>query len=1124
MAETMVIRVVGQFEDETEPGLSRSGKKIDQYEEKLKKTQAQLDKLGRTKATAKMDVEDRATSKIEKIMRTARGIGGKSYNFTVKAIDYATAPLRKIMNLATSLKGIVMMVGAKLALDKTISEPIGLADSYTGARIGFQTLFKDAERAQKMMDDIDNFAKSTPFKTSGIIANAQKMMAMGWNPDDIIADLGVLGDAAAATGKGDQGLESIIRALSQIKSKGKLSAEELNQLAEAGISAKRYLAEGLGYGSDDAGMAKLSADLEDGAIGANKAIDLIKKGMLEYQGMMETTSRETVEGIKSNIEDTFEIAIFRKWGMGLQEGAKRGLGAVVDYLDANEDRLNAFGDKAQEVATILSTNVADAAEKALEKVLAVSESPEFAAASIGGKAKMLFDSVLGEPIAEWWNTSGKASAEKVARDIGRLIGVGIVNGVAEGIKGIVIDASTILPGGDKASDTSMLSTGLVGYGAYKLGGGKLLSKLGKSVAKAIDVTDYTTFWKTADLAKTVSRADAVADATKSASALQKFFRSVGDDLLVDAARLSPKLAKVKGFFKGNWLSLLMSGAAIAQSDDKLGETTKQIGSLGAGLAGGKLGAAIGSAIAPGIGTAIGTALGSAVGFVGGEKLVDKLVGDFNITKALTGDTAVGTKGLKEMRDGLSENREKAVRLAEDYQTINDTLWEYGQLSGKLNDANLPLEKREAIQKRINGLVQELHEFYPNLISQYDVEQGKLSANLATIKEIAALDRERAKLELESEVNKQEKEFEKNDVAGKLKESNRKITEGTEQAQAMQDELSNLYLYNAELEKLLRLKEKHKEEGDWLSYNEDMDKISDYMTKVNEIMDKFGLKKYGYGADGAEKFTETGIDKFVESRQKVIDKVAEEYQLNDQLKATYQELYDSKLALIELDLGGSIEDTAKKYDTLDDKQKKVFDEALLKVQALQMEMNQLTEKDNIVNIKVVKQQVYGEEGTSYNAPDVGTVRKNIMSLVEKHAKGGILSKPHLGLVAEEGPEAIIPLSAGKRSRGLAVWEAAGKALGVSAYADGGMPVSYRNNSGANAANFNSNGLNGLVGSNTPSISLGGVEVNLNIPNGVTDTEGIVDAIRQQMPDIANEICRYIAINMTRIKGNVVTGGV
>lgn len=60
-----------------------------------------------------------------------------------------------------------------------------------------------------------------------------------------------------------------------------------------------------------------------------------------------------------------------------------------------------------------------------------------------------------------------------------------------------------------------------------------------------------------------------------------------------------------------------------------------------------------------------------------------------------------------------------------------------------------------------------------------------------------------------------------------------------------------------------------------------------------------------------------------------------------------------------------------------------------------------------------------------------------AVVPAYANGGILSTPHLGLVGEAGPEAIIPLSGNRRSRGIALWEEAGSRLGVSAYADGGI---------------------------------------------------------------------------------------
>ena len=51
--------------------------------------------------------------------------------------------------------------------------------------------------------------------------------------------------------------------------------------------------------------------------------------------------------------------------------------------------------------------------------------------------------------------------------------------------------------------------------------------------------------------------------------------------------------------------------------------------------------------------------------------------------------------------------------------------------------------------------------------------------------------------------------------------------------------------------------------------------------------------------------------------------------------------------------------------------------------------------------------------------------------------GRCSRSLLGLVAEAGPEAIIPLSVGMRSRALALYEETGRRLGVRPYAEGGL---------------------------------------------------------------------------------------
>lgn len=55
----------------------------------------------------------------------------------------------------------------------------------------------------------------------------------------------------------------------------------------------------------------------------------------------------------------------------------------------------------------------------------------------------------------------------------------------------------------------------------------------------------------------------------------------------------------------------------------------------------------------------------------------------------------------------------------------------------------------------------------------------------------------------------------------------------------------------------------------------------------------------------------------------------------------------------------------------------------------------------------------------------------------HATGGILTRPHLGLVAEAGPEAIIPLASRMRNRAVGLWQETGERLGVPQFARGGF---------------------------------------------------------------------------------------
>lgn len=633
------------------------------FEKAMNKAQKMADKFGRTKSSAVLDAVDKASSKfqkvhskfkefggktyrsilsvhdsnamstIKKVLNAGRGIAGATWRATVSIADMATSPLRRIKDSLFSIKGLVTAITAGFATQQAVFKPISVADAYSGAKIGFSTLLGGEAQGQAMMDDLDAFAKKTPFNTTGVIANAQKMMAMGWDANSILGDMEIIGNAAAATGKMDVGLESIVRAMAQIKTKGKLSAEELNQLAEAGISAKGMLAEELGYGTGDKALAAFSKDQEDGKIGADKALDALLRGMeKKYSGMMESMANETAEGLISQIKDVFEINIVRRWGQGLQEGAKQGLGSILKLLDKSEKGLETLGDTLFELGSEISSKAAKGLDNVIQKILTISESDEFKNASLSDKFHIVWDEVVAEPLEAWWEGTGKAKVAGIAEKIGAGLGTGIGN-VFKGLFGAADDVGD----GAVTIGSSFAKGFLDGFDA-------------KGVANSI-YESFKSFFKEHPIAGallgahivnktlapfggTMAVAGAGRAALKGAGGVAGILGSTGNAMVGGSGLLGMFASAGYGLTGGAAASTLAGGTAAAIGGGSIlggllgvlgiGSGVKdlakgnywsggtKLGLVGSGAA---AGAAIGSVI-PGLGTAVGGLIGAGVGGLG----------------------------------------------------------------------------------------------------------------------------------------------------------------------------------------------------------------------------------------------------------------------------------------------------------------------------------------------------------------------------------------------------------------------------------------------------------------------------------------------------------------------------
>ncbi len=155
-------------------------------------------------------------------------------------------------------------------------------------------------------------------------------------------------------------------------------------------------------------------------------------------------------------------------------------------------------------------------------------------------------------------------------------------------------------------------------------------------------------------------------------------------------------------------------------------------------------------------------------------------------------------------------------------------------------------------------------------------------------------------------------------------------------------------------------------------------------------------------------------------------------------------------------------------------------------------------------------------------------------VKRHAMGGIITRPHLGLVGEAGPEAIIPLSSGMRGRALDLWAQTGRMLGIGAQTRANVVslADYRNVRAYAAGGFAGaiQNLSAAAGSwaqpvttTAPTegpLSVGDCGDSISIVNNISVmVDGGGNGIAPSARDIADEVTGEIALRLKKVFQNM-----
>ncbi len=232
--------------------------------------------------------------------------------------------LRGFMNLRNLALG-----GAGFLSARAIFGPVA---DYEQTRIAFEALLGSAERSDAFLRQMQNFAKTTPFDFAGVSEGARRLLAVGFAANDVIPALTDIGNVAANLGAGTEEINGVIRALGQMKGKGKASAEELNQISEQlpGFSAVDAIARSLGITVADAFDM-----MKKGALPADVAIQAILQGMRDMPGAASAMERQsrTLNGRLSTLKDTLEILVIDALTPFIDEVANA-VGAFTTMLDS----------------------------------------------------------------------------------------------------------------------------------------------------------------------------------------------------------------------------------------------------------------------------------------------------------------------------------------------------------------------------------------------------------------------------------------------------------------------------------------------------------------------------------------------------------------------------------------------------------------------------------------------------------------------------------------------------------------------------------------------------------------------------------------------------------------------
>jgi tape measure domain-containing protein len=188
---------------------------------------------------------------------------------------------------------------------------------------GLATVSKNAEDLTGQMSRLREVAKLPGLGFQEAIQGSIRLQSAGLSASLAERSLSAFGNALASVGGGKDQLEGVITALSQISSKGVVSAEEINQIAERVPQVRRLLQSAFGT-SDTEAIQKMGIT----------ATDAIARIVAEAEKLPRASGG--IKNFLENLSDAFQDAL-RPLGQGIVEMIEGSGGGVENLLSGLKD-------------------------------------------------------------------------------------------------------------------------------------------------------------------------------------------------------------------------------------------------------------------------------------------------------------------------------------------------------------------------------------------------------------------------------------------------------------------------------------------------------------------------------------------------------------------------------------------------------------------------------------------------------------------------------------------------------------------------------------------------------------------------------------------------------------------